>query len=199
MKYAITHINRELLQQVAGGSHAAFEILYNHYWKKVYHSAFQVLQSATAAQDALQEIFIKVWVNREQLQEMDYFPAWFHTVIRNHLYYKLRQQAQVEKHLGYLVQEEPESFSDRTYQETELKELVALVQAAMDKLTPQQRRVFELSRLHGLKHREIAAEMNLSQETVKKYIMEALRQVRDHLRDHGKHISVILLLQLVQA
>ncbi len=183
------HNEQALLELIASGDTTAFETLYHHYKKKIYSTAYGVLQSSTHAQDALQEIFIKIWVNRGKLKNMNYFPAWLNTIIRNHLYYKLRQQAKREKPLDYLINDDHDSFTEKIYNEAEFKELVVLVEEAMSKLSPQQQRVFELSRLQGLKHREIATEMNLSQETVKKYIMEALRQVRDYLQQHGRTVS----------
>jgi RNA polymerase sigma-70 factor (ECF subfamily) len=188
---------QELLRLVAEGHQHAFEKLYHRYKQYIFHSSLSILKSTAAAQDSLQDIFIKIWVNRESLHQMEHFTAWLNTIMRNHLYNKLRQQAQQEKYLAYAMHEKPDTFSEATYNEAELKELTILVADAKKKLSPQQQKVFELSRIQGLKHREIAEAMNISQETVKKYIMDAMKQVRDYLRQHGRQVSVILLLQLL--
>jgi len=192
-----TETDRALLSLVALGDTAAFSSLYDQYHQRVYNTAQRVLQSRVQAQDALQEVFIKIWVNREKLTELHSFPAWLNTVVRNLLYDKLRQQAHRERVLNTIEEELLRSYGEQTYTEAEFQELIALVEAAKSQLSPQQQRVFELSRLQGLKHREIAAEMNISVETVKKYIMDALKKVRQFLARHGKSVSVILLLQLI--
>lgn len=192
------HSEWELLQQVAAGSHPAFKALYDLHKQRVYFTAYKVLQSSAAAQDALQEIFIKVWVNREKLAGMDHFPAWLNTVIRNHLVDKLREHSTKERSLDFFLQEGFETYADTTYHETEFRELLVLVEQATRQLSPQQQKVFALSRLEGMKHREIADELGISTETVKKYIMDALQRIREFLRQHGKDVSVVLLLQLLQ-
>jgi RNA polymerase sigma-70 factor (ECF subfamily) len=60
---------------VAAGDQAAFAELYRICERHIFYSSFDLLQSAAAASDAVQEIFIKVWVNREKLAGMDYFGA----------------------------------------------------------------------------------------------------------------------------
>lgn len=194
----ITYEQKELLKGIADGNAAAFKSLYDQYGQRAYYTAFKLLRSPVAAQDAVQEIFIKVWVNREELRDMDHFPAWLGAVIRNHIYYKLRQQTRDAQYLHMVLDEEHTGWQDKEYSEAELQELLGLIRTGIDRLSPQQRRVIELSRLKGLKHREIAAEMNLSQETVKKYIMDAMRALRQFLTEHGRDISVIVLLQLLQ-
>lgn len=187
----------EWMVQIAAGSQSAFKLLYNNYKEQVYHTANRVLQSQEMAMDALQEIFIKIWMNREQLPELENFPAWLNRVTRNHLYDKLRTQASNISSLNFIQEEGWESYADATYTEAEFKELLLLVEQAQQQLSPQQQKVFNLSRLQGLKHKEIASEMGLSVETVKKYIMDALQKMRIFLQQHGKQVSVILLLQLL--
>lgn len=183
--------------QVARGDQSAFAGLYRTLEGHVYYCSLDILQSSAAAADAVQEIFIKVWVNREKLEGMDYFGAWLNTLIRNHLYDQLRMQAQREKILTTLVAEEKETIADNIYTEVEFRELVSLVDQAVDKLAPQQQKVFSLSRVDGMKHREIATALGISPETVKKHIMEAMRHVRSHLSAHGKSVSVLLLIRLI--
>lgn len=158
-----------------------------------------MLHSRNQAQDALQEAFIKVWVNREKLVELESFEAWLLTIVRNLIYDKLREQSSRELVLDPYLEDAMQTYADQTFSETEFRELLSLVERAKQRLSPQQKRVFELSRLQGLKHKEIAAEMGLSVETVKKYIMDALKSVQDFLRQNGKLVSVVLLLQLLQA
>lgn len=197
----ITHpYNVKELQQLASqGDTAAFRVLYDLHKDRVFYTAQSMLQSQSLAQDALQEAFIRLWVNREKLQKIASLEAWLLTIVRNLIYDKLREKAAKELVLEPYLEDVMAPYADQAFSETEFKELVTLVEKARQRLSPQQQRVFELSRLQGLKHKEIAAEMGISVETVKKYIMDALKSVQDFLRQHGKMVSVVLLLQLIQA
>lgn len=190
---------KELLHLASQGDATAFKTLYEMHRDRVFYTALRMLQSRSQAQDALQEVFIKVWVNREKLMEIESFDAWILTIVRNLIYDKLREQSGRQLTLSPYLEEVMEAYSEQAFSETEFRELVALVEKAKQRLSPQQQKVFELSRLQGLKHKEIAAEMGISVETVKKYIMDALKSVQEFLKQHGKMVSVILLLQLMQA
>ncbi len=196
---SVVQETNEWMVQIAAGSPSAFKLLYNNYKEQVYQTACRVLQSQELAMDALQEIFIKIWMNREQLPQLENFPAWLNRITRNHLYDKLRSPAPDISSLNFIKEEGWENYADATYTAAEFKELLILVEQATRQLSPQQQKVFDLSRLQGLKHKEIAAEMGLSVETVKKYIMDAMQKMRTFLLQHGKQVSVIILLQLLQS
>lgn len=192
------YTEQELLQRIAEDDEVAFGLLYELYRQKVYFKAFHILQSITAAEDVLQEIFIKIWINRDKLRGMHYFPAWLNTLLRNHLYNKLRQQAHQAAYLDYFLQEDVKSYADQTFNDVEIRELEGLVKRAVRQLPPQQRKVFTLSRMDGFKHAEIAEQLKISPETVKKHLMEALRQIRLYLGQHGKIVPMLWLLLLIR-
>lgn len=174
-----TYEERRLLISIAKGDTHAFHALYTHYRQGVYQSAMRILQSQHRAEDLLQEVFLKVWVHREKLPLLDNFGAWLNTVTRNHIYNTLRKQAHEELILEKIELRTAES--NAALEELSLRELQDVLRKVTETLTPQQRKVFELSRMQGLKHDEIATELNISSETVKKHISEALRVIRGHL------------------
>ncbi|HTI92065.1 MAG TPA: RNA polymerase sigma-70 factor [Puia sp.] len=171
-----------LLSRVAKGEEDAFRILFTEYRHQVYQIARKLLQSETKAEDALQEIFLKIWLNREKLPEIQSFSAWLNTITRNYLYNALRSLAYEEVFLQQSAQS-GHSFDGREdiLSPLALQELKELLQKIVGTLTPQQRRVFELSRMEGLRHEEIAALLDISRETVKKHLGEALRIVREKM------------------
>ena len=174
-----------LLLRVAKGEEDAFRTLFTAYRPQVYHVAKKLLQSETQAEDALQEIFLKIWLNREKLPEIRSFGAYLNTITRNHLYNALRRLAGEEVFLQQqLAQPGPAPDGGETVlSPMALRELRELLQRVIATLTPQQRRVFELSRMEGLRHEEIAVLLDISRETVKKHLGDALRIVR------GKMVS----------
>jgi RNA polymerase sigma-70 factor (ECF subfamily) len=172
-----------LLLRVAKGEEDAFRTLFTAYRPQVYHVARKLLQLETQAEDALQEIFLKIWLNREKLPEIRSFSAYLNTITRNYLYNALRRLACEEVFLQQLARPGLASEGETVLSPMVLRELRELLQRVIATLTPQQRRVFQLSRMEGLRHEEIAALLDISRETVKKHLGEALRIVR------GKMVS----------
>ena len=174
-----------LLSRVAKGEEGAFRTLFTEYRHQVYQIARKLLQSEVRAEDALQEIFLKIWLNREKLPEIHSFSAYLNTITRNYLYNALRRLAYEEVFLQQSAQSGYASDgSEDILSPMALRELRELLQKIIATLTPQQRRVFELSRMEGLRHEEIATLLDISRETVKKHLGEALRIVREKMANY---------------
>ena len=126
---------------------------------------------------------MKIWVGREKLPEISCFSAYLNTITRNHIYNALRKLANEELLLEKLLSPSSAAYRpDTAIENMSLRELQEALQKVMDTLTPQQKKVFELSRMEGLKHEEIALRLNISRETVKKHVSEALRVIRGQLQ-----------------
>ena len=126
---------------------------------------------------------MKIWVGREKLPEISCFSAYLNTITRNHIYNALRKLANEELLLEKLLSPSSAAYRpDTAIENMSLRELQEALQKVMDTLTPQQKKVFELSRMEGLKHEEIALRLNISRETVKKHVSEALRIIRGQLQ-----------------
>ena len=176
------HDEKALLLQIAGGDVTAFRKLYERHRRKVYFIAWKLLETKSESEDVVQEIFANVWVNREKLEGIEYFNSWLNTLIRNHLFNRLRKKANEE----IFIHELSRGYCDKTGQErdeVEIRELQVLLNQAVNKLTTQQKKVFQLSRMEGFKHSEIADTLGISIETVKKHIMQAVSRLRDLLKE----------------
>jgi len=188
-----TYEEKSLLALVARGDEMAFHTLYSHHRAHVYGIALRLLQSASLAEDVLQEVFLKIWVGREKLPKINCFSAYLNTITRNHIYNTLRKQAYDELLLERLFPLQMASLRDTALDDISYRELREALQKVVSSLTPQQKRVFELSRMEGLKHEDIARQLNVSRETVKKHVSEALRMVRLQLRQF-RHVPELVIL-----
>jgi len=187
VNYTHLYEEKELLARIANGDQRAFHSLFSQYKHKVYQAALRMLQSTGHAEDVLQEVFMKIWVGREKLPEINCFSAYLNTITRNHIYNALRKLAGEELLLEKLLVPHSQSAAgrpDTAIENMSLRELQDALQKVMATLTPQQKKVFELSRMEGLKHEEIALRLNISRETVKKHVSEALRVIRGQLHRH---------------
>lgn len=184
-----------ILCQIAEGNENAFRELYEHYRNKVYYVSWKLLKSDSSAEDVLQEIFLKIWINKEKLPLIENFNAYLNTLIHNHIYNKLRKQANEERFIREFVTTDISS-PNFTFDTVLLKESQNLLKKAILHLPSQQKRVFELSRFEGKKHEEIAGILNISKETVKKHIMEASRTVKSFFDSKAQLLILGILLLL---
>lgn len=182
---------KELLARIAAGDETAFRAIYDNYRKKIYAYTIRLTESEAIADDIMQDVFMKVWVNRQSLQSIDNFNAWLHTVARNHIadVMKIIAKARVS-HQQWAQKTAP---GINTVEETIAdKENQQLLQQALNRLSPQQQLIFHLTRHEGTKHAEIAGKLQISRNTVKTHLVHALRSIRNYL--HLNSDNVILLI-----
>lgn len=186
---------RQLLVSTGDGDETAFRRLYDHYRRKTYLYALHILESSALSDEVVQEVFLKVWVNRKKLPEVDSFEAWLQAIVKNHVFdllKKISREALAMKEFGAAFNQE----SDATEAALLNKENEQLLQEAIEKLTPQQRQIYALCRFEGLKHDEVAAKLNISPNTVKVHMTNAHRIIRSFLHPLLNPGSVLLLFAL---
>ena len=189
---------KSLLASVAQGDEDAFEVLFDRYRNKIVFFAWKFLQSESRAEDVLQEIFLKVWTSREQLPAIRNFKAWLNTITRNYIYNALRKLAVEESVKNEMSARDLSDDQDLFLNGLTFDELQHALQRVVSSLTPQQKRVFELSRLEGLKHEQIAEKLEISRETVKKHMTDALRTIRLQMKTHEQLIGLGILLLTIR-
>jgi RNA polymerase sigma-70 factor (ECF subfamily) len=187
---------RSVLAEVAQGNEDAFAILFNQYRHKIIYFAWKFLQSNARAEDVLQEIFLKVWMNRSQLADIKNFKAWLTTITRNHIFNALRKMAVEEAFITELSRKAGQQHEDTVLNSLSFNELQQALRKAVSNLTPQQKKVFELSRMEGLKHEQIAERLEISRETVKKHMTDALRHIRQQMKSPEMlaHLTLFFLI-----
>ncbi|HKP32095.1 MAG TPA: RNA polymerase sigma-70 factor [Chitinophagaceae bacterium] len=191
------HIERALAMRVANGDEHAFRVLYDTYYDLVYRRAFTFLHSSELASDVVQEVFIKIWNYRAKLPEINNIKNFIFVVARNQIITDLRRKALV----SYNVNEDADVAEDESFlpdNQLSLKQVRAIVNDAIEQLTPQQKIAFKLSRNEGLSYAEIAKQMELSPLTVKTHISKAIQSIRQYLDSHATDLSMILFLFLMK-
>ena len=186
---------RTLLAQIAAGDERAFTELFDEYYKKLGAYVFELTQSLPVTEEIVQEVFIKLWLSRAQLPAIDHFTNYLFILCRNKTYDALRKiaaerlrQSNVEKVLGQEI--ELENLDDPT------EGYRSLIEQAVGRLPAQQQKVFRLSRYERLKHDEIARELHISPETVKKHIQAAVSAIR---KDLGTTTDLAIMVTILAA
>lgn len=181
------HNEEELLRRVATGDGLAFEQLFDAYWNNIYQVAFTLTKSRETARDLVQEIFIKIWLLREELPQKDNFRNFLFIVARNHILDELRRKVKEDPFTGQLqawFKESPiQADQQLLYHESQ-----ALIHQAVSNLPEQQRQVYLLTRENGWTQEEIAQHLQVSKNTVKTHMARALTAIREFLANHAQGI-----------
>ena len=193
----ITHLHtlqvQELLPLVAEGVEPAFRVLYDRYRPKIYSYAVQLTQSREEADEVVQDVFLKCWLHKEELSDIDNFSAWIHTIARNYFVDRLRRLARETESLAQLrlTAAVQQNNGDHVVLD---KENEILLSQSVNRLSLQQRAVFELSRRQGLGRDEIARTLGISENTVRVHLTRALSSLREFFSRHTELSVVVFLL-----
>lgn len=182
-----------LLKAVARGDQYAFRLLVEAYWKRVFGNTLALVKSTAIAQELTQDIFMKIWTHREKLAAVDSFVHYIYVVGRNQVISAMRRK------VSETISMDDEDLVDNLLLpdlQFELKETSNLIWEGVEQLTSQQKLIFKMSRLEGLSHEDIAAELNLSKNTVKVHIVAALNALRVYVKEHVGQLLTLLLLFL---
>lgn len=189
------HNERDLLLKVAEGNENAFRQLFDHYSDNIYSVALVLAKSSVMAEEIVQDVFLKIWMKREQLPSIEKFDGYLFMTARNHIYNELRRKTLEQPFAEHLEQHFQES-SALPEEQLLLKETKHLIQKAVAQLPTQQRSVYELSRNDGLDHAQIAEKLGISKLTVKSHMTKALQFIRQYLKEH--HACWIVGLYLLE-
>lgn len=172
---------RSILSKIAENDEMAFRKLFEIYSDNVFGFVFKLTHSKTLSEEAVQDVFMKIWINRETLNSIQFFPAYLLTIAKNHALNTLRRLALEEKAKHLLEKEMP--YEHETGEQFVYHEHMAVLQQAVAKLPPQQQLVYKLCHREGLKYDEVAQQLNISRLTVKTHMQKALRAIKTHLQD----------------
>jgi len=169
-----------LVELLVNGDEAAFARIFNRYQQKVYGTALGFLKSAAAAEEIVQDVFMKLWLKRSSFGEVKNLEAYLLSMTRHLILDRLKKAAYENSHLKAFTATFPD-FTDTTDHLLRNRQCELLLQEAIIQLPPQQKQVYRLAKTAGLSHEEIARHMGISRLTVKKHMAMALQSIRQHL------------------
>nr|WP_121270710.1 RNA polymerase sigma-70 factor [Pedobacter schmidteae] len=183
----------KLLIKIAAGDHYAFRILFDTYHNKVYQYALRFLRQQVLAEEIVQEVFIKIWLKRDLLESIENFGAYLRVITKNETLNALKKLA-LDFKLNTAGEKNWTEVDNNTESSIILKDTQALLNKAMEELPKQQKIVYQLCRIEGLKQKEVAERLNISPLTVKTHLREATKTIRHLLGDQNDLMMLIPLL-----
>lgn len=173
--------DQELQKLISEGDQAAFAVIFNRYWKKLYAYSFKIYKDEAVCEDIVQEIFISLWKNSGNSIILN-LEAYLFRAVKFQIAKHIRDLKFEKEHLDVLDSLPAPNYS---INDLEYVELEKGIMNQINELTPKCREVFLLSRLDHFTNAEIAEKLNLSIHTVEKHISNALKQLRGNAHSHN--------------
>lgn len=168
-----------LAGEIRLGNQLAFAAIYDRYHKQLYALAFRYLKNREMAEDAVQEIFVNFWINRQQLDEKLNVKSLFFTSLKNHTLNVLRNnQNAIVKNYEVLMDSLSEESTWDTMDET--LEMTTIIEAAVEDFSPQRKLIFYLKNTEKLSNIEIGTKLQISVNTVKAQYSHILKEIRKY-------------------
>lgn len=173
----------KLLEQLKGGSHKAFELLYEQHFDLLYGFVFKLTRSHSLSCEIVQNTFIKVWLNHKNINTELSFKAWLYKIAKNQMLDQLKKQLSQPLFDDYLNYSQAEGLSvDSTNNKFDFDAFCISLQKAKTKLSPRQKQVFELLKEQSYSVSEVVAQLNISEQAVYNYLSQALSLLRKELK-----------------
>ncbi|WP_181305449.1 RNA polymerase sigma-70 factor [Rufibacter sp. XAAS-G3-1] len=156
------------------------ETLFKQYYALLCRTAVRFTKDTEAAEDLVQEVFCKIWQNREVLEVNTSYKAYLIRSVTNQALNYLEKQKRL------VLAEDTSPFEASLSANTTMEllagtEMESRIQQALNDLPPQCRLIFEMSRFEELTYKEIAETLQLSPKTVENQMGKALRMLRERL------------------
>lgn len=173
--------DEDLLLRIRKGDEIAFELVFYRYKAKLYDFIRRSLPASEDAESMVQEIFVRLWSNREQLDPAKSLNAFIYTMARNEIFGHLRKLLVRRKYLEELSFSLNES-SETTDRQLEYNELTSVVAQLVSSMPEKRREIYVLSRNEGLSYKKIALQLGISENTVDSQIRKAHSYLKENLR-----------------
>lgn len=173
---------QQLISQLMRGDEKAFTLLFRKYYADLVLFAGTFLPDKITCEDIVQNVFVNVWAKREQLDIKTSFKSFLLRSVSNGCLDEIRHKKVVYEHeaasllIGDLYNMDTENYVLHS-------ELNNLIDNALTKLPENYKETFELSRIQGIKYRDIAQKLDVSERTVQERIAKTLNLLRKYLKD----------------
>jgi RNA polymerase sigma-70 factor (ECF subfamily) len=178
MSDKIVMSDMQLIGRLKADDEAALTMIYRRYWQSLFKAAYNILKDRQACEDIIQELFIKLWDCRAEVEISISLKAYLYASVRYGVYRQIRTGSVKSEIFDDLIER---LHTPATHNSIEHKELLLQINQVIDTLPEKCREVYKLSREECLSHKEIALQLNISTKTVENHLTKALRELRGSL------------------
>jgi RNA polymerase sigma-70 factor (family 1) len=161
------------------GNEKAYRALFDKYFYKLYNYTLKLISDKNVSEEIVMDVMLAVWQKKDMLNTNLSLSAYLYRSVKNRLIDHLRKQQVPTVSLDQTAVEPPSSFV--TDSRLLHKEMEVLYRTSLNRLPPQKKRIFTMSREEGSSYKEIADRLRLSKNTVENHMVAALRLMKDHM------------------
>lgn len=183
----------ELVIRLISGDEDAFCELYAAYKNRLLFFTMKFVKSRDFAEDIFQDAFTIIWQSRRFINPDASFSSYLYTIVRNRILNQIRDLDK-EDTLKEHILAQAIDYTDDTKEKILAHDLREIINKALEKLTPRQREIFEMSREAQMSHKEIADALGISVNTVQEHISVSLRTIRTFLSKYSDTYADLLLI-----
>jgi len=182
------YIDKNLFDLIKQSNEQAFEVLFRLYYEPLVNYSLKYTKDTDLSQGLIQDLFVRLWEKRKQLPSQS--PAsYLYQSAKNACLNYLRHQKVRDTYAEHELHNEQ-------FEETQLledHEILSQVYKSINKLPEQCRRIFIMSRMHGLRHKEIAEDLGIAVKTVKNQVGKALKILQNDFPNINIGLIILLL------
>jgi len=180
---------KSIINGLIKGEVKAFDEIFEIYNQRIYQFAKTILKNKEDAKDVVQEVFLRIWQNRNEINEYSTFKSYLFTIAYNIIVDHFRKSLKDKKYKDFLEANinEVDSSQER---HIEFSDLNKLYEQAVEQLPPRRKLIYKMNRNEGLTYEEIAARLNISRNTVRNQMAKTLQFLRKKI---GKEILLVML------
>lgn len=169
-----------------------FEEVFRSLYQPLHAYAFQLLRDTDAAENVVQDVFLKLWEKADTLLLQDGVKPYLYRSVHNACINQFRKGKVAQTYVQYATHQH-NPHSQAAAEKVQAGELTERIQSALEKLPPQCREIFGLSRFGHLSYGEIASTLQLSIKTIEAQMGKALRIMRRELAEFLPITLVVFL------
>ena len=188
-----TEAMEAIFARIKDGDERAFERVFRAFYRPLCDYAVTLLGSEEDAEDVVQDLFTRVWADRQGMEVQESVKSYLFTAVRFRALNVLKRRAVEQKHSASLA-EFIEDLQREDYSEEETRR-VERIKEVLQTLPAQCRTVFTMSCLEGKKYSEIAAKLGITVNTVKSHVAKAYRDIRAAVDKGVKPVLYFIALQ----
>ncbi len=190
---------QQLFERLRNDDEAAFKVIYNEYYSKLYYFVFEFIPLKDTAENIVQDTFVTLWNKRNELKDDSNLTSYLFTVAKNNALNKLRDKKYSQKLFSNAIDISELNLNVETLSTVDTSvcafmDIEQIIKKTLTSLPPQCRKVFELSRFQEMKNREIAEELNISIKTVEAHISKGIRTFKVALKDYLPLVTYLFVI-----
>lgn len=185
--------DEQLISSVKRDDHYAFDKIFHKYGSSLFSFVVSVLKDKSEAEEVVQDVFLKIWEKRAELNPSLSFKSYLFTIALNTTKNIYRQKLQRDRYKQDVALELNISQTSDV-DGIEYRNLLDYIDKIIEKLPPSRREIFILSKKDGMKNHEIAKLLNISEQTVKNQLVSAMKFLRSEAAGDDNELGLLFFL-----